>query len=67
MRGRFSCGSGALDVTETFKQRKVELVRDGFDPTAIADPLYFLDPDTGAYRELAAVNYARILDGSIRL
>ena len=32
-----------IDVTGTFKQRKVELVREGFDPSAIADPLYWFD------------------------
>ncbi|NXW81839.1 S27A2 synthetase, partial [Alopecoenas beccarii] len=33
----------ALEVTGTFKQRKTQLVRDGFDPDAIADPLFFRD------------------------
>ena len=33
-----------IEVTGTFKQRKVELVKEGFDPSAIPDPLYWLDP-----------------------
>jgi fatty-acyl-CoA synthase len=56
-----------LDTTETFKQKKQQLVREGFDPLLVTDPLFFREPVSGAYRELAAANYARILDGSIRL
>jgi fatty-acyl-CoA synthase len=55
----------ALDMTETFKQKKQELVREGFDLNVVADPLFFLD--AGAYRRLDADAYARIVDGSIRL
>ena len=56
-----------LDTTETFKQKKQQLVREGFDPLLVTDPLFFREPASGTYRELAAANYARILDGSIRL
>jgi fatty-acyl-CoA synthase len=38
-----------MEITGTFKQRKVELVKEGFDPTTIAEPLYWLDPATGQY------------------
>ena len=57
----------ALDTTETFKQKKRELVRDGFDPRNVTDPLFFRDPKSGAYRPVDAVDYARILEGSVRL
>ena len=53
-------------VTGTFKQRKVDLVRDGFDPVMIADPLYFLDPDSGKYERLTPVLHADIVDGKIK-
>ena len=56
-----------LDTTETFKQKKHQLVREGFDPRLVTDPLFFRDPKSGAYRPLDADSYARILDGSIRL
>jgi fatty-acyl-CoA synthase len=56
-----------LDATETFKQKKHQLVREGFDPRLLTDPLFFRDPKSGAYRPLDAAIYARILDGSIRL
>jgi fatty-acyl-CoA synthase len=55
-----------LDITETFKQRKQDLIREGFDPRLIREALFFLDGGS-AYRLLDAVAYARIVDGSIRL
>ena len=57
----------ALDTTETFKQKKHQLVGDGFDPRCVSDPLFFLDPKSRAYRPIDADAYARILEGSIRL
>jgi fatty-acyl-CoA synthase len=57
----------ALDTTETFKQKKQELVRDGFDPRRVTDPLFFKYPKSSAYRPIDADAYARILEGSIRL
>jgi len=57
----------ALDTTETFKQKKQELVRDGFDPRRVTDPLFFKDPKSNTYRPIDADAYARILEGSIRL
>ena len=57
----------ALDTTETFKQKKQQLVREGFDPRLVTDPLLYRDPKSGAYHPIDANAYARILDGSIRL
>jgi fatty-acyl-CoA synthase len=57
----------ALDSTETFKQKKHQLVREGFDPACVSDPLYLRDPLTCAYIPLDRATYARILDGSLRL
>jgi fatty-acyl-CoA synthase len=56
-----------LDSTETFKQKKQQLIREGFDPRLVTDPLFFQDPKSGAYRPVDADGYAHILDGSIRL
>ncbi len=53
-------------VTGTFKQRKVDLVRDGFDPVTISDPLYFLDPDSGKYARLTPQHHADIVEGKIK-
>jgi fatty-acyl-CoA synthase len=57
----------ALDTTETFKQKKHQLVREGFDPRLVTDPLFFQDPKSGTYRPIVVDVYARILDGAIRL
>jgi fatty-acyl-CoA synthase len=42
----------ALEVTATFKHKKQELARQGFDPTATADAIYFDDPQRQAYVRL---------------
>ena len=39
-----------IDVTTTFKQKKVDLVKDGFDPDRITDPLYFNDAERKDFR-----------------
>ena len=56
-----------LDVTGTFKQRKVDLVREGFDPAVIADPLYYFDADGGRYERLTPQRYAEIVEGRAKL
>jgi fatty-acyl-CoA synthase len=56
-----------LDVTSTFKQKKIDLVREGFNPAAIKDPIYFNDPAAKAFVRLDAALYARIESGDVRL
>jgi fatty-acyl-CoA synthase len=58
--------SASLDATETFKQKKHLLMREGFDPAVVADPLYFKDLESGEYRPLDTEIFARIADGKIR-
>jgi fatty-acyl-CoA synthase len=57
----------ALDTTETFKQKKHALAREGFDHRAVRDPLFFRDPKSGAYRAIDATSYSCILDASMWL
>jgi fatty-acyl-CoA synthase len=59
--------SSRIEVTGTFKQRKVDLVRQGFDPSFISDPLYVLDSASGRYEPLTPERYGEILSGHIRL
>jgi fatty-acyl-CoA synthase len=59
--------SPRIAVTGTFKQRKLDLVREGFDPSAIPDPIYFLDPASGRYDLLAPTRYADIIEGRVKL
>jgi fatty-acyl-CoA synthase len=56
-----------LEITGTFKQRKVELVKDGFDPRVIPLPLYWLNPSNGRYEELTVAIYDDIVSGKVKL
>lgn len=59
--------SRELDATETFKQKKGELAREGFDPGAIEDSMFMLEPKSGAYVALDSGAFAQIVDGMVRL
>jgi fatty-acyl-CoA synthase len=56
-----------IEVTGTFKYTKTELVRQGFDPSAIDDDLYFDHPEARAFVRLDREVYDRIQIGGIRL
>jgi fatty-acyl-CoA synthase len=55
-----------LATTETFKQKKHDLMREGFDPRLVKEPLFLKDPNSDSYLPVDAGIHARILDGSIR-
>lgn len=59
--------SRELDATETFKQKKGELAREGFDPGAVEDSMFMLEPKSGAYVALDSGAFAQIVDGMVRL
>ncbi len=59
--------SSESETTSTFKFKKTNLVKAGFDPANIHEPLYYSDPDTGEYEPLNEQVYAAIADGSKRL
>ncbi len=59
--------SAALDQTSTFKQRKLDLVRQGCDPAATADPIFFDDAAAGDFVPVDAALYGRLCSGRIRL
>jgi fatty-acyl-CoA synthase len=56
-----------VEVTGTFKYRKVELVAEGFDPSSITDPMYWMNPATRQYEPLTAMVYAQLQGGDMRL
>jgi fatty-acyl-CoA synthase len=56
-----------IDVTPTFKHKKSDLAREGFNPAKTSDALYFDDQERQAYVPLDAVLHARIVTGGIRL
>ena len=59
--------SDHIDVTGTFKQRKLGLAAEGFDPGRIAEPLYFACTGEPRYRVLDAPSREAIASGHLRL
>jgi len=56
-----------LEATATFKHTKTNLQREGFDPAATSDAIYFDDPAKKAFVRLDAALFARITAGKVRL
>jgi len=56
-----------MDVTATFKQTKGTLVREGFDPSAIGDPIYFDHPVEQRFVRVDDNLYRDIQQGRVRL
>ena len=56
-----------IEVTSTFKQRKIELQKQGFDPAGVADPIYVRDAAAGTYVALTPALYRDICDGKAKL
>ncbi|XP_066273630.1 long-chain fatty acid transport protein 2-like [Branchiostoma lanceolatum] len=56
-----------ISVTRTMKQQKMQLVKEGFDPTQVSDPLYFRDDDQKTYVPLDLDLYRRIALGKAKL
>jgi fatty-acyl-CoA synthase len=56
-----------MDVTSTFKQKKIDFVAQGFDPDATADPIYFDDPAAKAFVRMDRKLHDHIRDGGVRL
>lgn len=54
-----------LEVTNTFKQVKSELRRQGFDPTAVPEPLFVLPPGQAAYVPLSPELHQAITRGDL--
>ncbi len=56
-----------IEMTETFKQSKNELSRQGYDPNLITDPLYFNDPIRQAFVPLDSQTFDDLKSEKIRL
>lgn len=65
-RPRFIRIQDTLDVTGTFKQTKVKLAQEGFDPAVVKGPLYFLD-DSKGYIPMTQDIFDSIEEGRLRL
>ena len=57
----------SLEVTGTFKQRKVELVAEGFDPNRVTDPVYFDDRTQNGFARVGDDLLAALVSGAVKL
>jgi len=57
----------AVDITGNFKNRKVRLQDEGFDPSRVRDPLFVRDDERRTYLPLGTDVYAEITSGRRRL
>uniref|UniRef100_A0AAQ4RUX2 long-chain-fatty-acid--CoA ligase n=1 Tax=Gasterosteus aculeatus aculeatus TaxID=481459 RepID=A0AAQ4RUX2_GASAC len=66
-RPRFIRIQNVVEVTATFKQMKVKLVEESFDPGRTQHPIYILDDKEKSYIPLTAQVYSSIISGNIKL
>ncbi len=57
----------ALEITGTFKLRKQDLVREGFDPAHVTDPLFLDHPAQQQYAPLDARLFEQLQTGALRI
>lgn len=55
------------DTTSTFKFKKTNLVKAGYNPANISDPLYYADSVSGTYLPIDKTIFEQINSGEIRL
>ncbi len=55
-----------METTATFKYKKVDLVREGFDPEMIDDQIYWLNPQLQKYVPMSDEDYDNIAAGKVR-
>nr|VZI24157.1 unnamed protein product [Spirometra erinaceieuropaei] len=58
--------SEAIDTTDTFKFRKIAMVREGFDPRNKTDHIYYLNTKANVYQRLDETVYNQIMENRIR-
>ena len=56
-----------IEITGTFKHRKVDAVREGFDPARVSDPLFVFESEASRYIPLDPARHAEIQGGRRRL
>ncbi len=54
------------ETTGTFKYRKVELVKEGFDPSTVSEPIWYFDPETNKYEPLTPDAHETIASGAVK-
>ncbi|KAM9645825.1 long-chain fatty acid transport protein 2 isoform 1-T1 [Trichechus inunguis] len=66
-RPRFIRVQDTIEITGTFKHRKITLVEEGFNPAVIKDALYFLDDQAKMYVPMTEDIYNAINDKTLKL
>ncbi|XP_052579748.1 long-chain fatty acid transport protein 2 isoform X2 [Peromyscus californicus insignis] len=66
-RPRFLRIQDTIEITGTFKHRKVTLMEEGFNPTVIKDALYFMDDTAKTYVPMTEDIYNAISDKTLKL
>jgi fatty-acyl-CoA synthase len=56
-----------IEVTATFKQKKLDLAAQGFDPAKTDDAIFFDDPRERAFVRLDGALHGKIVSGEVRL
>ena len=56
-----------VEVTGTFKYRKVDLVQEGFNPSQISDPMFMMNASSGLYEPLTQEVFDQVQTGKVRL
>ena len=56
-----------IELTGTFKMKKVLLQNEGFNPFEIKGPLYFLDASSNSFIRFTNDLYQQLLDGKLKL
>lgn len=59
--------SRETDTTSTFKFKKTNLVKAGFNPANISEPIFYADSVSGGYKKITPDIFEKISDGTIRL
>jgi len=56
-----------IEITSTFKHQKVELRKEGIDPTLIKDSLWWFDTSKGAYGPFGVTEYEALVQKRAKL
>ncbi|NWH09452.1 MAG: long-chain-acyl-CoA synthetase [Alphaproteobacteria bacterium] len=56
----------SMDITGTFKHRKVEFVKEGFNPASVPDPLFLRDDVRRSYRPLDVATFEAVIAGELK-
>ena len=56
-----------IEITGTFKHKKVDLVKEGYNPQDVSDPLFFIDDKNENYTNLDVSFYEKLINKDIKL